>query len=496
MVYLSHAQSAEVCKKCCEGLFKTGAGKGSWAFTNTNGRGWSADENSIRYDFENDSRCGGTVNFRQYGTATFTFESAADTTVEFEMEGVAESKYELFDLTVDGSRVVRVQAADNNFCKVSTCNMCTVSMSPQSFTFSGGTPHTILVKADSLDGYYHNNCYFSIKFNVQHGNQCNGCPSCTSTPTAAPVVPTPRPTEYDPCMTRYAGKAKNKRGRNNISAERKACKKDNECSWYPLGDRNRKPGICVKKGLCQNIGKKNACLARKDCFVKRNPLVRGWGACRPLHTVEGEACSALIPDEDKDLCQKSEKCFWSKIKTEKYEKKKCYPVPEITSCDQLEKRRKCVRHDTLSCRWRREDKKSKGVCEDYSITCEEIKRRKSENCKDKAKSEHNITCYDSIVKKGKKVVSGRFCSADPSCKDQTTQGSCEAMENYLGEANCVWGYRLVRDGKSVVKEGCRELPCTPIKSKSVCKKLECRWQRGRGGPSQCVDPVAAVATSG
>jgi len=514
MAYLGNAQSVEVCKKCCEGIFKTGSGKGSWVFTNTNGRGWTADEDSIRYDFINDSRCGGSVNFRQRGTATFTYQAPAPTTVEFEMDGVAESSYELFEFYVDGSRVVRIQASNNNFCKVSTCNMCNVAMPKQSYTFSGGQQHTIMIKADSLDGYYHNNCFFAIKFKIQQGAQCNGCPSCTANPTKAPVFPTPRPTEFDPCLTRYTNKALNFKGKQTYSAERIGCHEDPECRWYTEGGKNVKrdgelkqvQGRCVKRALCHNVPNKKECLSRKDCFVMNNKNVRGWGTCEPLRAVKTNECRQVDPDEEKDLCKKSNNCMWSTKDTESYNKKECYPKPVIDSCDKIEKRRSCVRMTgDLLCKWERNNKGKKGKCLNKVAECKDIPMRPEDrnlgaSCSFEAQK-YKLTCYDNEVRaflhdEGL-ATDGKVCSANPPCASVSKQNACLLTKNYSGTKNCVWGTRFIRTEKrqeSYVENGCLELDCTTITNKNVCNQLQCYWKRAKKfdtDPDKCVFPKLA-----
>jgi len=187
-------------KGCCEPLGDTAS---AWVFESLGVHGtWSGSPTFIRFDFEDDQICGGPANARQHGSATLTTNDVQTISLTLSMEGVAESQYEYFELYVDGTREVKVQAQNGHggsACQVSTCIMCDVSMPQQSFSLAPGQ-HTILVEVDSRDGLYHLGCYFQIAFS-KTSPECGGCtctastPSPTPAPTAAPTPsPTPSPT--------------------------------------------------------------------------------------------------------------------------------------------------------------------------------------------------------------------------------------------------------------------------------------------------------------
>ena len=123
----------------------------------------------IRFDIENDARCGGTNSNIQSGSASWTFTLPAAAEITLSMTGVAESQYEKMTLRSDGNVVTTVQAQNiNNVCQVSTCNMCQVSMPSTTLSLAAGE-HTLAVYATTIDQLYHNNCFFEIGFDLGLG---------------------------------------------------------------------------------------------------------------------------------------------------------------------------------------------------------------------------------------------------------------------------------------------------------------------------------------
>ena len=122
----------------------------------------------IRFDIENDSQCGGTNTKTQSGSASWTFTLPAAAEITLSMTGVAESQYEKLTLRSDGDIVATVQAQNSNDCQVSTCKMCQVSMPSTTLSLAAGE-HTLAVHATTIDGSYHNNCFFEIDFDLGLG---------------------------------------------------------------------------------------------------------------------------------------------------------------------------------------------------------------------------------------------------------------------------------------------------------------------------------------
>ena len=150
-----------------------------------NGAGgkWSGGADFIQFDIANDVECGGAANNAQTGEAVMEFDVEDPQSIVLSMRGVAESKYETFELFLDGESLVVVQADDTPTCQVSTCNMCEVQMPEQEFHLDAGH-HTIRITVDTMDGFYHSNAYFRIEFEVKQAEPCNDANSlpCTCPP--------------------------------------------------------------------------------------------------------------------------------------------------------------------------------------------------------------------------------------------------------------------------------------------------------------------------
>ena len=132
----------------------------------------------IRFDIENDAQCGGTIiNHTQIGSASWTFTLPAAAEITLSMAGMAEADYETMTLRSDGAVVATVQAEGDGNCQVSTCIMCPVSLPSTRFSLAAGE-HTLAVHATTIDGRYHNNCFFEISFDL----------GCTASPTASPTA--------------------------------------------------------------------------------------------------------------------------------------------------------------------------------------------------------------------------------------------------------------------------------------------------------------------
>ena len=157
-------------------MFNTSApGNPQWQLSeNGAGGSWKAGDDFIQFDIADDAKCGGSANAVQTGTATITFSTNNVKTIVLSMTGVAESSYEKFDFYLDNALQVSVQASDNNYCQVSTCQMCNVAMAPQELSLSSGQ-HTIRIEMSTIDHLYHLNCYFRIDFSIKQPDVCKSC---------------------------------------------------------------------------------------------------------------------------------------------------------------------------------------------------------------------------------------------------------------------------------------------------------------------------------
>ena len=90
--------------------------------------------------------------------------------------GIAEAHYERFEMFIDNALVMREQASNNNYCQVSTCRMCSVQSQERVLRITPGS-HVMSIHATSLDGLFHQNCFFQFQFAAA---DCTAF-SCTST---------------------------------------------------------------------------------------------------------------------------------------------------------------------------------------------------------------------------------------------------------------------------------------------------------------------------
>ena len=91
------------------------------------------------------------------------------------MEGKAEAGYETMLLFLDGKQIEKIQAKKGTSgCKVSTCNMCDVSMDEKELELPEGK-RSIKVNIDTKDGSYHSGAYFKISFEVKQKDVCKSC---------------------------------------------------------------------------------------------------------------------------------------------------------------------------------------------------------------------------------------------------------------------------------------------------------------------------------
>ena len=161
---------------CCKKLLEKENGEEiEWQLSD-NGEGgkWTGGTDFIQFDIANDVECGGSSDDAQTGEAVIQFDvnEGEGQTIVLSMRGVAESKYETFEMFLDGESIVTVQADDTPTCQVSTCNMCEVQMKEQELHLDPGH-HTIKITIDTIDGFYHSNAYFRIEFEVVKPEPCN-----------------------------------------------------------------------------------------------------------------------------------------------------------------------------------------------------------------------------------------------------------------------------------------------------------------------------------
>ena len=90
------------------------------------------------------------------------------------MEGKAEPAYEMFLLYINGILKSNVQASSGSTCSSFSCNMCTVQMAEQEFTFAAGL-HQIYIIVTTKDGHWHKDAYFRVDFAIKVNDQCEDC---------------------------------------------------------------------------------------------------------------------------------------------------------------------------------------------------------------------------------------------------------------------------------------------------------------------------------
>ena len=153
-----------------------------------NGAGgvWSGGADFIQFDIANDVECGGSSDDVQTGEAVMHFDvkEGEGQDIFLSMKGAAEFKYEAFDLYLDDQLIVRVQADNATDCQVNTCDMCEVEMDKIQLHLDPGHHH-INITIDTMDGFYHNNAYFRIEFEVVKPRPCydtNDVPCSCSPP--------------------------------------------------------------------------------------------------------------------------------------------------------------------------------------------------------------------------------------------------------------------------------------------------------------------------
>ena len=151
----------------------------NWQFSTSGGGTWLSSASTIRFDFDNDLKCGGLNGNIQSGTAHWTFTLVDEAVITLSMEGMAESQFETFTLVSDGITVTEVQASNGeggSTCQVHTCNMCPVSMPSTPLSLTAGD-HTLRVDVTTIDGMYQNSAYFQITFSVE--GVCDGADTGT-----------------------------------------------------------------------------------------------------------------------------------------------------------------------------------------------------------------------------------------------------------------------------------------------------------------------------
>ena len=87
----------QVGQGCCTPLGDTAS---AWSFVSHSTHGsWSGTPAFIRWDFVDDTICGGPASSRQHGSATLTTNDASPIDLTISMTGVAESQVEILSCT-------------------------------------------------------------------------------------------------------------------------------------------------------------------------------------------------------------------------------------------------------------------------------------------------------------------------------------------------------------------------------------------------------------
>ncbi|CAK0831623.1 unnamed protein product, partial [Prorocentrum cordatum] len=84
----AECSAGQVGQGCCTPLGDTAS---SWSFVSYGAHGsWSSTPAFIRFDFHDDTICGGVANARQHGSAVLTLNDASPIDLTLSMTGVAE----------------------------------------------------------------------------------------------------------------------------------------------------------------------------------------------------------------------------------------------------------------------------------------------------------------------------------------------------------------------------------------------------------------------
>ena len=177
---------AQINKGCCDPLINP-TNVPQWQLSdNGAGGAWIAGADFIQFNIADDERCNGTANEIQTGTAIIDFNTDSVKTIVLRMAGMAESSYETFSFYIDNVLTVRVQASDDDDCRVSTCNMCDVSMAQQEVSLPAGD-HTIRIEIGTVDHLYHSKAYFRIDFSIKQADVCKEC-ECPTPPNPTTIT--------------------------------------------------------------------------------------------------------------------------------------------------------------------------------------------------------------------------------------------------------------------------------------------------------------------
>jgi LSD1 subclass zinc finger protein len=135
----------------------------SWSTVEQGGARWtrSADGLSVRVDFEDSLECGGSNRSEQIGVATGTLVLNQPGVLVITAGGRGERTAEDLQIFVDGLVVAEDVAGPVS----GPCNMRGKSAGA-TVELSKGT-HTIVVRADTIDGIYHLGAFWQVSFDVQ-----------------------------------------------------------------------------------------------------------------------------------------------------------------------------------------------------------------------------------------------------------------------------------------------------------------------------------------
>ncbi len=250
----------------------------NWQFTKSGGGTWTSTLSTIRFDFDNDPKCGGWNSNVQEGTAEWKFDLSAAATVTLSMEGRAESSYETFTLKSDGITVTEVQASNGeggSTCQVHTCNMCPVSMPSTPLSLTAGE-HTLRVDVSTKDGMYQDSAYFQITFSVK--NDEGECPP--DLPPMHEADPPPPPQKV--VVKLYSdGRPYTGMGMEHICSPDPECWQDTSMDWQATKDRCEKGtiamlGECPEPDACVMPG---ADPASAKCDLPEDGFTKGQVHC-------------------------------------------------------------------------------------------------------------------------------------------------------------------------------------------------------------------------
>jgi hypothetical protein len=192
----SHGTVSRGPRRCPDECTPAGFANLEWTINAEDFATVTANDATVRIDFEDSSDCGGSTEGRGFGeaTATVDLDGAVDLDVSF--SGAGESGYENLLIVINGQTVADLTISASCSDPLPICNGSGYTLhecSNQIVTvpLAAGS-NTIVVTGNTKDGVAHQDAYFAISFvpqgifnDAETGPDCSTCnnePPCASDP--------------------------------------------------------------------------------------------------------------------------------------------------------------------------------------------------------------------------------------------------------------------------------------------------------------------------